>query len=144
VRIGKDRLQFSILSSTSGYAYVFVVGTNQSDFYLIFPNSIDVDNAIPAGRRIAVPRRLPLDANGPPGVNHFVAIVSDNRRDFTSLAIRRSGGFFEEFQPGSIAAAASTAGGVAALFAGNTTCPGRTDCSAAYGAAEFSIEEILQ
>ncbi len=140
VRIGKDGLQFSITSSVAGYLYVFVVGT-KSDFYLLFPNSVDTDNSIPAGKALIVPRRMQLNANGPPGINHFVAIVSASRRDFAVLGGRKTG-MFEEFPPEALATLAKSTQGRGPPFAGQVTCPGQAQCSEVYGAVEFSIEEI--
>lgn len=144
VRIGKDRLQFSVNSSKPGYLYLLMVGTDRSQFWLLFPNSIDRNNTIAAGKRLALPRaNWRMDAAGPPGTDQFVVIVSDSPRDFSGAGIKPSEPFAEfpltaTMQPGEDDSA------VLPLFAGRANCPEnqKTACSESFGAAMFSIEEI--
>jgi serine/threonine protein kinase len=141
VRIGRDPLGFTITASKDGYAYVLVVGTSDRDFYMLFPNAVDSDNRITANTPLRVPHRLPMMANGPPGTNHFVVIVSEQRREFSALRPRRKD-VFEEF-PAEVAAQLQQSNSERQpLFAGGVKCAEQTQCSQAYGAAAFSIEEI--
>jgi len=78
--IGKDRLLFQVKSSTPGYIYVYLAGTDKSHFYLLFPNALDRDNRIEADKLVQLPRKgWHITAGGPPGVNHIVTIVSPDR-----------------------------------------------------------------
>jgi len=80
-----------------------------------------------------------MTAGGPSGTDHFVAIDSDNPRDFSAAGLRKVDPF-GEFPP-DVAAKLAAQAGSAPLFAGTATCS-REPCSARYGAAIFSIEEI--
>ncbi len=144
VRIGKDRLYFEIRSAKSGYVYLLMVGTNHSDFFKLFPNSLDEDNYIKAGKQFNLPRpEWRLGAEGPPGVNNFIVIVSSHPRDFSAAGIK-SFGPFAKFPFESSAQLYLSDTGVTSLFAGKTVCPEilGENCDKSYGAAVFSIEEI--
>ena len=68
IQIGRDNLQFRLKSSQSGYVYVFLAGTDKSHMYLLFPNAIDRDNRIEAGRALQLPRpSWRIRAGGPAG-----------------------------------------------------------------------------
>ena len=136
-RIGKDALQFSIHSANNGYVYVLMVGTDRSDFSMLFPNNSDRRNRIKAGEQIDLPPRgaqWTMDALGPPGTNHFIAIVS--QQDFSAAR--------KVIDPIAEALALYRAyTGSAPLSAGTVKCSFDTTPSCpAYGAAVFSIEEI--
>jgi len=144
VRIGKDALRFSIRSSKPGYVYLLMVGTDRSQFWLLFPNAIDSSNRIGADRALDLPRpNWRMDAAGPPGTDHFIAIVSESPRDFSHAGLQRNGPFAEfpleiKVQPGP-----KTAGTVP-LYAGKPSCARNqpSGCPAVYGAEAFSIEEV--
>ena len=89
LRIGQDRLRFGVRSAKPGYLYVLMVGTDRSHFFLLFPNSLDRSNRIEPGRDLQLPKpQWQITAAGPPGTNHFVAIVSDRPRDFTAAGLK--------------------------------------------------------
>ena len=142
VKIGVEKLKFSIRSSKPGYVYVLMVGTSRSDFWLMFPNAIDANNYIEANEELDVPRaKWHMIASGPPGTNQFVAIVSDSPRDFQDTGLKRLDRF-AEFPLASAAQLQRAHTGKTPLYAGKAKCePGRTACSEAYGAAVFSIGE---
>jgi serine/threonine protein kinase len=142
VRINEDSLSFSIRSAKSGYVYLLMVGTDREHFYLLFPNTIDQKNKIEAGKELILPRpNWQMTAAGPPGTNHFVAIVSDSRRDF-SVAGLKTVDAFGEFPFDIAAQLYRSYSGPFPLFAGRVVCPAGKACSESFGAAEFSIEEI--
>ncbi len=143
VRIGKDELRFSIRSSKPGYVYVLMVGTDRSQFWLLFPNAIDGDNRIEAGKQLALPRaKWHMVASGPPGTNQFVALVSDSPRDFHGAGLRDLTPF-SEFPLATISQLPPAAAGEQPLFAGKASCPQTAgSCPASYGAAVFSIAEV--
>ena len=66
-----------------------VVGT-AAQFNLLFPNGIDADNGIAGDGELSLPRPgWAMTASGPPGSNRFVAIVSENRRDFSAAGLKK-------------------------------------------------------
>jgi serine/threonine protein kinase len=143
VKIGKDRLRFSIRSSRPGYVYLMMVGTDRSQFWLLFPNAIDSDNRINAEAELALPRaKWHMVAGGPPGTNQFVAMVSDAPRDFHAAGLKDLAPY-AEFPLAALAALPPVPEGQAPLLAGKPACDAAAPaCSASYGAAVFSIAEI--
>ena len=82
-------------------------------------------------------------ANGPPGTDRFIAIVSDNPRDFSNLGTRKND-VFTEF-PADVAAKLDRSNtSRAPIFAGEATCAATTECAKSYGAVEFAIDEVAQ
>ncbi len=145
VRIGKDRLRFSIRSSKPGYVYLLMVGTDRSHFWLLFPNSIDRNNSVSAAKPLALPRpNWRMDASGPPGTNQFIAIVSESPRDFSAAGLKPNEPF-AEFPLSAVVNPETVGSGMAPVFAGKADCKGGRDaaCPESYGAAMFSIEEIV-
>lgn len=143
VRIGRDRLSFRLRSNKSGYLYVLMAGTDNQHFYRLFPNSIDDRNRVEAGREISLPRAgWVMVAGGPPGANQFVAVVSENPRDFSDTGLAKVDPFAEfPFDAAAKLAASHPTG--QSPFLGKLACPdGAAGCSDAYGAAVFTIEEI--
>jgi hypothetical protein len=85
LRIRKDFLDLTVNSNTAGYLYLFHVGSDQKTFELLFPNSRDTNNLIQAGE-LRLPRpSWGIQAGGPVGENHLMAIVSETPRDFGSF-----------------------------------------------------------
>jgi hypothetical protein len=143
VRIGKDKLRFRVNSAKPGYLYILMVGTERKHFNLLFPNAIDQKNQIKAYAAVSLPRRgWTMVAGGPAGTNNFVAIVSDNPRDFSAAGMKKVDPF-AEIPLDDAARLAQAHTGDGSPFAGNPVCPkGNAGCSAAYGATTFSIEEV--
>lgn len=115
VRIGRDRLRFTIRSNRSGHVYLMMVGSDRSQFHLLFPNAIDRNNLIKAGTPLTLPRPTwRMDAAGPPGIDHFVVLVSETPRDFSAAGLRKSDPFAEfpltGARPGMSAAGDSSSG----------------------------------
>jgi hypothetical protein len=79
-------------------------------------------------------------------LDHFLVIVSDRERDFAMLGMRTIGREgYGEFPPDHIAGLYRTHLGPTPLLAGRANCPAGTQaCSDAYGAAEFSVEEVAR
>ena len=142
VRIGRDFLRFRVSSSKPGYVYVLIVDTEHTDFKLLYPNTKDRNNRIAPGQTLKLPgAQWQLRAVGPAGTNQFVAIVSDEPRDFGSLKPVQD----DLFQKFSLDVAAQLYREPAAptpLFAGRVVCAAGANCSESYGAAAFSIEEV--
>jgi hypothetical protein len=144
VRIGKDRLRFSLRPSRPGHVYLLMVGTDRTQFWLLFPNAIDKNNRIGANKPFDLPRPTwRMDAAGPPGTNQFIAIVSESPRDFSAAGLKPTDPFAAfALDPGKLADRAG--GGSAPVYAGKAHCAGaqHSACPDSYGAAMFSIKEI--
>ncbi len=143
-RIGADPLRFRIRSAKNGYVYLLMVGTNRTDFFLLFPNAVDKNNLIKSGEELDLPRsRWKMIADGPPGTNHFVVIVSEYPRDFSAAGLKPIDSF-AEFPSDQAARLYRAYTGVVPLFAGKAICPqdSSPSCTESYGATVFSIEEI--
>lgn len=144
VVINKDQLNFKIRSAKPGYIYIFAIGTDQSDFLLLFPNGKDHNNYIAANQQIELPRKeWRMIAGGPPGTNHFIAIVSNHPRDFSSTGLQDSG-IFKTFSFEDNKEIFRSYKGVLPFLVGQAICTSDSvpNCSESYGAALFSIEEI--
>ena len=141
VKIGRDKLRFRVNSPKAGYLYILMVGTDRSHFNLLFPNAIDQNNQVSSGKEISLPRSgWAMTAGGPAGTNHFVAIISENPRDFSAaglIAVDPFGEFSAE-----VSARMADSSTSPSPFAGTPVCSLPENCSAAYGAATFSIQEI--
>lgn len=86
LRIGQDPFEMTITSKYDGHVYIVLLGSDQTSFYLLFPNGLDGSNKIKAN----VPMRLPrpnwgVVAGGPPGTDHVLVLVTDNPRDLSVL-----------------------------------------------------------
>jgi hypothetical protein len=143
VKIGEDKLRFRVNSLKPGYLYILMVGTDHKQFNLLFPNAIDSDNGIAGGGELSLPRPgWAMTAGGPPGVNRFVAIVSENRRDFAAAGLKKVDPFAEFPIKVAERIAREPRTGATSPFAGKVVCPSGHGCSASYGAALFAIEEV--
>ncbi|QBE66714.1 serine/threonine-protein kinase [Pseudoduganella lutea] len=146
VRIGRDALEFSVRASHAGYVYLYMVGSDRNNFWLLFPNAIDRDNAIAAGETRELPGstrgkgRWRLEAGGPPGTDQLVVMVSDAPRRFDGAGLV-AGEAFAEFPIARAAQLHRAYTGKTPLFAGVPDCAGAA-CSGAYGAAAFAVEEV--
>ncbi|WP_250475562.1 serine/threonine-protein kinase [Caballeronia sp. GAFFF1] len=140
--IGRDRLRFSLASSRDGYVYVFVVDPG-NQYLQLFPNELDRDNRISAGKRLTLPRpSWPMEAGEPVGANHFVAIVSAAPRDFSALNLTHDS-VFASLPTEAQQAAAAQRTLTASPFAGVPSCGSAApSCPVAYGAAAFKIDVV--
>jgi hypothetical protein len=94
LRINQDPLRLTINSPRDGYLYLILAGSDQNSLYVLYPNSVDGNNAIKAGESVVLPRSHWLvTAGGPKGVNTLVAIVTDSPRDLSSLKGDKAGPF---------------------------------------------------
>ncbi|WP_250501239.1 DUF4384 domain-containing protein [Caballeronia sp. GAWG1-5s-s] len=140
--IGRDRLRFSLTSSRDGYVYVFVVDPG-NQYLQLFPNELDRDNRINAGKRLTLPRpSWPMEAGEPVGANHFVVIVSAAPRDFSALNLTHDS-VFASLSTEAQQAAAAQRTITASPFAGVPSCGSAApSCPVAYGAAAFKIDVV--
>lgn len=88
-KIGKDYLEMTVTSSKSGYLTIFSVGSS-GKIYQLFPNHKDSNNAITRKTALNLPRSSwRMRANGPAGVDRFLAIVSNKSDMFSGLGISK-------------------------------------------------------
>lgn len=150
LRIGRDKLGFSVRSSHSGYLYLLMAGSDGKTFDLLFPNKLDNGNFIQAGQSLQLPRPTwELTAQGPRGRNHLLVIVADAPRDLARLPLINAGPFsvVETSGSGKRGIQLVTASTAPVLQADCATSKQRTlavgrVCSEAYGAALATVEEI--
>lgn len=80
--IGKDPFTFNVRSSTNGYLYAVMLGSDGKSFYLLYPNKLDQDNEIKANVTYKFPRPgWSIKAAGPEGTNRMLFVVSQSPRD---------------------------------------------------------------
>jgi hypothetical protein len=85
--IGKDPFTFNVRSSTNGYLYAVMLGSDGKSFYLMYPNKLDQDNKIKANVTYKFPRPgWSIKAAGPEGTNRILFVVSQSLRDPTIFA----------------------------------------------------------
>lgn len=141
LHIGKDYLRFTVQSEKPGYVYVLGAGPRHN-FTLLFPNAVDKNNRITANKTLKLPGSLwPMKAEGPPGTHQFVAVVSDEPRNFKDLGTQPDD-IFRRFSLAVGAQLYQNYAGPTPLYAGKTTCSAGAGCSQSYGAAVFSIDEV--
>lgn len=140
--VDRDRLRFVVTSNRDGYLYVFAVDP-ANQYLQLFPNELDRDNRIDAGRRMVLPRAAwPMQAGEPIGENHFVAIVSLAPRDFSALDLTHDS-VFAGLSSSAQAVAAAQRTLSASPFAGVPSCGSSApSCPVAYGAATFKIDVV--
>ena len=133
LRIGRDKLGFSITPSRAGYPYVLLRGPDGS-LLLLFPNRMAKEVRLRAGQKLTLPAASwALEATEPAGREDFLVIVSERPRDFSAAGRGRDGWFLKLPAPDRSAAAASLPS-----WAGRVDCPG-AGCDV-YGAAHFAVE----
>ena len=140
LRIGRDRLAFTVESARDGHVYVLVGGPDGA-LMLLFPNSQSSDNRIRAGKPLNLPQPgWPLDTFEPIGIERFAVLVSEHPRDFSTVSTGREDWFLK--LPTGAAAVSAGRGhtGAGSVVAGKARCtaPG---CDL-YGAARFNVEVI--
>ncbi len=139
VVIGKDLLRFKLRSAKAGYVYVLMLDANQSHLSLLYPPANEKNNRIEAGKELQLPPAgWNFQAQGPPGTDQFVVLVSDTPRDFAAAGVNADG----EFPLATAAKLYDAFSAATPFFAGTARCDAGAPCAGAYGAAAFSIEEI--
>jgi hypothetical protein len=126
MKIGKDTLEGAIVSERSGYLYVALAGSDNQSIYMLFPNELDQNNKVEAGKPLQFPRgNWSVKAAGPAGTDTLLVMVTDAPRNLSQLGASKVGPFLSSL---------------------NDT-QGRAQLGAlmgtdAYGAALFTVEEI--
>jgi len=144
LRIGRDKLSFSVKSARDGYVNVLLQDPDGALMQL-FPNTQSADNRIKAGQTLTLPQASwALDTAEPAGTEHFLVIVSQHPRDFAELSTTREF-YFLKLPTGETATAlaAQWKRSTPMLFgapSAKTACQGAA-CDE-YGAARFAVEVV--
>ncbi len=86
LKINQDYLDLQIKSSHDGYLYLVLLGSDKKSFYMLYPNKLDGNNRIQAGKTINLPNQTwQIKAAGPAGVDHILVLVADSERDLSTL-----------------------------------------------------------
>jgi uncharacterized caspase-like protein len=151
VRIGRDKVEFTVSSSHPGFLYVLMVGSDGRTFDMLFPNQLDRSNQIEAGQVLRLPRpNWEVVAGGPPGTVQLLAMVTDAPRDFSRLPLKAAGPF-SIVEANALATRDIQLVTMQAPAASSEECADETRkrnlvvarrCSNAYGAALVALEEL--
>ncbi len=149
LKIGVDTIDFTLTSREGGYVYLVMVGSDGETFDLLFPNQIDRNNLIEPGGTMRLPRPAwQLTAEGPPGKDTLLAIVTDNPRDFGAAGLKPAGPFSvveavaaKDIQLVTTGAAQAPAA-ECANPASTRNIAIKKRCSTGYAAALLTIEEV--
>jgi hypothetical protein len=140
LRIGRDRLAFTVESVRDGHVYVLVGGPDGS-LLLLFPNSQSSDNRIRAGKPLSLPQPgWPLDTFEPTGTEQFVVLVSEHPRDFSKISTGREDWFLKLPTGAAAGSAARDHTGAGSVLAGKARCSAPS-CDV-YGAARFAVDVV--
>lgn len=96
MKIGKDKLNFTVTSKRDGYLYVALAGSDQKSLYLLYPNALDGNNAIQANKPVTLPRPgWEVMAGGPAGTDTLLVLVTDSPRRLDDLKATKEGPFMK-------------------------------------------------
>lgn len=88
LKIGKDVLELQVRSNHSGYLYMILLGSDTKSFYVLYPNGLDQENRIQAGKFMTFPKPdWQIRANGPVGTDQLLVMVTDTPRRMDGLAM---------------------------------------------------------
>jgi Domain of unknown function (DUF4384)/Caspase domain len=82
LKIRQDFLDFAVTTSEPGYLYLLHVGSDGRTYNLLLPNQIDGDNFLQAGTHRFPRQSWRMQAGGPAGMSHVMAVLSKTRRNF--------------------------------------------------------------
>jgi serine/threonine protein kinase len=139
--IGRDPLSFVLHSKRSGYLYVLLWDHASDQLSEIFPNTLDRDNRIAAGKPVKFPRpEWAYEADPPIGNWDVIAIVSESPRGFPYLKGTDSAAAIAAPKD-LVEKALSESGEGGTALAGETMCHADQACSQAWSAVRFAVEE---
>ncbi len=96
MRINQDQLRMSVTSPRDGYLYIALAGSDNKSLYLLYPNTLDTNNAVKAGQKIDLPTaRWRITAGGPAGIDTMLVMVADSPRDLSRLQGDKVGPFLK-------------------------------------------------
>ncbi|MDP2008068.1 MAG: caspase family protein [Rubrivivax sp.] len=141
MKIGRDTLDIDLTPPRDGYLYVALAGSDGQSLYLLYPNTLATDNRVHAGQRVSLPGAggWEIVAQGPPGPETLLVMVTDAPRDLRSLAQERAGPFMKTLLDGQGRARLQEVLGNGTPAAGCGQ-PGAAPCSDAFGAALLRVQ----
>jgi hypothetical protein len=151
LKIGQDVLELSVTSDKPGFVYVAMAGSDNKSLYMLFPNDLDQNNKIEAGKPMPLPRpNWRVRAGGPEGKNSLLVLVTDGPRDLASLAknaANKAGPFVTSLNNPQGRAELGTLMSVSTTVtsqecANPVTRRNNPLCSDAYGAAMLFVDEV--
>ena len=84
LHVGRDVLSLSVTSARDGYLSVFYLGSDGVSLAQLYPGATGDPAYLRAGTPFAIPRQW--RSQGPPGVNHILAVVADRIVSIPDLA----------------------------------------------------------
>ena len=85
LRINQDRLDFTVTTGEAGYLYLLHVGSDGKTYDLLLPNKIDGENYLQPGTHRFPRASWQMQAAGPVGTSHIMAVLSQKPRDFSGF-----------------------------------------------------------
>lgn len=82
LRISKDFLDFTVTTSEAGYLYLLHVGSDGKTYNLLLPNQHDGNNYLQPGTHRFPRPNWQMQAGGPAGTSHIMAVLSKTPRQF--------------------------------------------------------------
>lgn len=137
-------MKFEIRSARDGYVYVFMLGSDSSQWWRVFPNGRDQNNRVSAGKTLQLPRsHWSMKAVGPAGTTRFLVLASATPRDFSEAGLVERDGV-GEFDLSLARAAYDGATSPVQAFSGTPVCAaGTSACDRSYAATVFDILEVV-
>lgn len=145
MRIGSDALDLSVTSLNSGYVYVALAGSDGKSLYLLYPNGLDTDNRIRAGKTLQLPRgKWDVVAGGPAGQDTLLVMVTDAPRDLAALSGETSGPFMKTLldERGRARLQWILANGTPPAGCASAPMSATSACSDAFGSALIGVDEV--
>ena len=141
MKIGKDTLDIDVTPQRDGHLYVALAGSDGQSLVLLYPNTLATDNRVQAGQRVSLPGRggWEIVADGPPGPETLLVMVTDAPRDLGSLALQPAGPFMKTLLDATGRARLQQVLGNGTPAAGCGQ-PGVAPCSDAFGAALLRVQ----
>jgi len=142
LRIGHDRLSFTVRSERDGYYHVLALGPDGTLIQLM-PNTVLTQHRIKAGETLTLPGpAMPMDASPPAGAEQLLVVVSAVPRDLSALKIGVDSGLTELAVGTKAAGMLGDQAGRQPAYLGRATCPPSGDCSPDYGAAKLVFDIV--
>lgn len=142
LRIGHDRLSFTLRSERDGYYHVLALGPDGTLVQLM-PNAVLTQHRIKAGETLTLPGpAMPMDVSPPAGAEQLFVVVSATPRDLSGLKIGADSGLTELAVGPKAASMLGDQAGRRPAYLGRAACPSSGDCSQDYGAARLIFDIV--
>jgi len=142
LRIGHDRLSFTVRSERDGYYHVLALGPDGTLIQLM-PNAVLKQHRIKAGETVTLPGpAMPMDVSEPAGAEQLLVIVSATPRSLAGLTIGVDSGLTELAVGAKAAGMLGDQAGRQPAYLGKPVCPASGDCGQDYGAAKLVLDIV--